>query len=228
MIAQDSKRSTMDLQASLKMLGIAGGTIGLLGILLPVLAYAPGHPGFLPFTTYLSDMGATPVWPQVLFNAPMLINSPLRFLFLVLLVTRLIQLGAGRAFAWSALIAGFVSMCGTILMSAVPYTMNSAIHELGIPTFFLGVVVVQTLLGVTEWKHKELQRLLPWLCFEVVAAYLSFFILEMLYEAGLVGRTVPIFPEWLCAASLLVWVFAHALLLGKTRSLPAGSPAPAL
>jgi hypothetical protein len=29
---------------------------------------------------------------------------------------------------------------------------------------------------------------------------------------------VPIFPEWLCAASLLVWVFAHGLVLGKEDS----------
>jgi hypothetical protein len=163
----------------------------------------------------LSDMGATPVWPQVLFNAPMLINSPLRYLFLVLLVVRLLQLGAGRGFAWAALIAGAFSTCGTIILSAVPETTDAAVHEMGIPIFFLGVVVVQMLLGVTEWRLKSMPRLLPVLCFVVVAVYLLFFILVMLYKGSIIGRTVPIFPEWLCAVSLLFWVFAHGLVMGR-------------
>jgi hypothetical protein len=29
-----------------------------------------------------------------------------------------------------------------------------------------------------------------------------------------VVSTKPIFPEWLCALSLLVWVFAHGIILG--------------
>jgi hypothetical protein len=193
MLAQNWKSTNLNLQYGLKLLGIVGGSIGILGILLPAIAY----------------------WPQVLFNAPMLINSPLRYLFLVLLVVRLLQLGAGRGFAWAALIAGVISTCGTIIMSAVPYTTDAAVHEIGIPIFFLGVVIVQMLLGVTEWRLKSVPRLLPVLCFVVVAAYVLFFILVMLYEGSIIGRTVPIFPEWLCAVSLLIWVFAHGLVMGR-------------
>jgi hypothetical membrane protein len=215
MSTQDIKPGSISIARSLQVVALASGTIGVLGILLAALAYAPGHPGFLPFTTYLSDMGATPVWPQVFFNTSMLINSPLRYVVLALLVLHLTRWGAGRAFAWSVLVAGAVSTAGTILMSAVPYSLDAAVHKLGIPTFFPGVVVVQTLLGLREWKLKAVPRLLPWLCFLVVACYLVFFILIMLAETGSLGRSVPIFPEWLCAASLLVWVFAHGLILGR-------------
>ncbi len=86
---------------------------------------------------------------------------------------------------------------------------------MGIPIYFLGVVVVQTLLGVTGWRRKSVPRPLPVLCFVVVVAYLLFFVLVLLYPSGVIGRTVPIFPEWLCAFTLLVWVFAHGLVLGK-------------
>jgi len=215
MNAQDIKRGSIGVARSLKVVALVSGTIGVLGILLAALAYAPGHAGFLPFTTYLSDMGATPVWPQVFFNTSMLINSPLRYVVLALLVLRLTQWGAGRAFAWSVLAAGAVSTAGTILMSAVPYSLDAAVHKMGIPIFFLGVVVVQTLLGLREWKLKAVPRLLPVLCFLVVVCYLVFFVLIMLAETGSLGRSAPIFPEWLCAASLLVWVFAHGLVLGR-------------
>jgi len=49
----------------------------------------------------------------------------------------------------------------------------------------------------------------------VVAIYLIFFTLEMLYEAGAVGHTTPVLWEWMCALSLLAWVFAHSIILGK-------------
>jgi hypothetical membrane protein len=218
MLAQTTKNPSLDLLSSLKLIGMISGGIGILGIILPAIAYAP-QGGFLPFTTYLSDMGATPVWPQVLFNAPMLMNVPLRYLFLVLLVLHLRQAGAGRGFAWAALIAGAISTSGTILLSAVPETLDAAIHEMGIPIFFLGVVVSQAVLGVTEWKLKTVPRLLPSLSFLVIAAYLTFFVLVMLYRGGLVGRSTPIFPEWLCAAALLAWLLAHALMLDKASAV---------
>jgi hypothetical membrane protein len=215
MIAQNTKHTTLSIPYSLKMVGIFSGTIGILGIILPMIAYAPEHPGFIPFTTYLSDMGATPVWPQILFNAGMLLNSPLRYLFLVLLVLRLTQLGASRGFDWAALIIGAFSTSGTIIMSAVPHSMDATIHEMGIPIYFLGVVILQTLIGVREWKLKAVPRILASLCYVVVAVYLVFFVLVMLYESGNLSRTTPIIWEWLCATSLLVWVFVHSIILGK-------------
>lgn len=215
MIAQNTKQITLSIPLTLKVTGLASGTLGVLGIVLTVLAYAPGHPGFLPFTTYLSEMGATPVWPQILWNAAMLINAPLRYLVLVLLVLRLLQLGAGSRMAWAVLIVGVLSPLGTIIMSAVPLNMHAEIHELGIPVYFFGVVILQTLIGIQEWKLKAVPRLLPALSFAVVASYLLFFVLMMLYMAGSISRTVPVFPEWICAAVLLVWVFAHSLILGQ-------------
>jgi hypothetical membrane protein len=207
----------LSIPRSLRAVGLITGSIGVLEILLATIAYAAIKPGFDLLATYLSDIGATPVWPQVFFNAGMLIVSPLRYVVLVLLVLRLYQLGAGRAFGIAVLILGVFTTIGTIIMTAVPYTVDMNIHKLGIPFFFFGVVILQTVVGLQEWKIKAVPRSLPILCFIVVATYLIFLTLEMLYEADVVSRTTPVFWEWLCGISLLAWVFAQSLILGSEK-----------
>lgn len=81
--------------------------------------------------------------------------------------------------------------------------------------FFFGVVLLQAVVGVREWQIKVVPRILPILCFSVVATYLTFFTLEMLSEAGAVSRSTPVPWEWLCSISLLAWVFAHSIVLGR-------------
>ena len=75
-------------------------------------------------------------------------------------------------------------------MTAVPYTVDANIHKLGMPLFFFGVVAI----------------------------YLIFFTLEMLYEADVVSRNTPVPWEWLCGISLLAWVFSHSLILGREET----------
>ena len=207
--------SELSIAHSLKTVGLVTAGIGLLGIVLSTVAYAVVNPGFDLLATYLSDIGATPVWPQIFFNAGMLIVSPLRYVVLVLLVLRLYQFGAGYRFGMTALILGLFTTIGTIIMTAVPYSVDITIHKLGMPLFFFGVVLFQAVIGLEEWKLKSVPRSLPILCFAVVAIYLVFFTLEMLYEGGIVSRNTPILWEWLCGLSLLVWVFAHSVILGK-------------
>lgn len=217
MLVSSRTQSMLSIPLSLRAIGLATGTIGVLEVFLSTLAYAVVEPGFDLLATYLSDIGATPVWPQVIFNAGMLIVSPLRYVVLVLLVLRLYQLGAGRVFGKTVLFLGAFTTLGTIIMTAVPYTVDVTIHKLGMPLFFFGVVLLQTVVGVQEWRLKAVPRGLPVLSFAVVASYLIFFVLEMLYEAGLVSRSTPAPWEWLCAISLLAWVFAHSLILGKDK-----------
>jgi hypothetical membrane protein len=208
----------LSIPRSLKVVGLVTGSIGVLAIVLSALAYAVVKPGFDILATYLSDIGATPIWPQIFFNVGMLVVSPLRYVVLVLLVLRLYQFGAGRAFGTGVLILGVFTTVGTIIMTAVPYTVDVNVHKLGMPLFFFGVVILQAVVGVREWQLKAVPRSLPILCFVVVAIYLIFFILEMLYEAEAVGRATPVPWEWLCALSLLVWVFAHSIVLGKDEA----------
>lgn len=205
----------LNIPRSLKIVGIVSGCIGVLTILLSSAAYMIANPGSNLFVRYLSDIGATPTWPQVFFNTGMLIVSPLRYVVLVLLVLRLSQLGTGRPFAVTVLSFGVLTTLGTIIMSAVPYTVNVNIHKLGIPLFFFGVVFLQLVVGLKEWQFKALPRILPVLCFSVVAIYLIFFTLQMLQEAGAVSREAPAPWEWLCSVSLIAWVFVHAILLGR-------------
>lgn len=219
MITRAEKYITLSIPRSLKAVGLTAGTIGVLEIILATLAYAAVKPGFDLFATYLSDIGATPVWPQIFFNAGMLIIAPLRYIMLVLLVFRLYQLGAGRGFGAAVLTLGAFTTLGTILMTAVPYTVDASIHKLGMPLFFFGVVILQSVVGVRQWQIKAVPRSLPVFCFVVVAIYLIFFTLEMLYEAGAVSRNAPVPWEWLCGISLIAWVFAQSILLGKDSGM---------
>jgi len=215
---QALQNPTLSLPRSLKIVGLVAGSIGVLEIVLSTIAYAVVKPGFDLLATYLSDMGATPVWPQIIFNAGMLIASPLRYIVLVLLVLRLYPLGAGRAFGTTVLVLGVFTTLGTIIMTAVPYTVDVKVHKIGMPLVFFGVVFLQSVVGVREWQRMAVPRSLPILCFVVVVTNLVFFTLEMMYETGVVSHSTPVPWEWLCAISLLAWVFAHSILLGKEET----------
>jgi hypothetical membrane protein len=205
----------ISIPGALRLIGIAGGTIGILTVLLATLAYIPGHPDFSVFTTYLSNIGDTPGWPQILFNSGTLIASPLRFLIVALLALRLRQMGAGRLFLTFALIIGFISTFGTILMTAIPFSVAPPIHKSGIGLYFLGVVFLQTLIFFKQWSLKDVPRILPILSILMVVVYLIFFVLIILYEqAGLVSQSTPVIWEWMCVSLGFVWVFAQSILLG--------------
>ncbi len=195
------------------------GTWAILVVLMATLAYLTEHPDFSLFTTYLSDIGDTPGWPQIIFNSGTLIAAPMRFLMVVLLVLRLAQLGAGRIFAVSAVIVGFTASLGTVLMTAVPFSVAPAVHKTGIPLYFLGVVVLQTLIGIREWSLRDIPKILPGLSFLMVAMYFIFAALVMLYERGVVGRNTPVIWEWLAFLTPIVWLFAQSILLGKKDSV---------
>jgi hypothetical membrane protein len=219
MYLQDSRRTTLSIPIVLKVLGIAGGTLGILIVVGAVLAYLPDHPDFSPFTTFLSDIGDTAGWPQVVFNSGTLISSPVRFLVLVLLVLRLSQFGTGRGFAAAVLIIGALSALGTVLMTAVPFSVGPTIHKMGIPLYFFGVVPLQIIIGLREWKLRDVPRALPVVSFALAGAYGVFFTLMVLYEMEVVGRGAPVIWQWLGFALSIAWVYAHGILLGQREPI---------
>jgi len=216
MLAKTHDQTVISIPGALKLVGIIAGTWAIMVVLAATLAYLPDHPDFSLFTTYLSDIGDTGGWPQLLFNSGTLIAAPIRYLVIVLLVLRLAQLGAGRVFAVSALIIGFVSSSGTVLMTAIPFSVAPAIHKLGIPLYFMGVVVLQTLIGIREWSLRDVPKILPGLSFLMVVVFFIFATLVILYEQGTVGRNTPVIWEWLAFLSSVIWVFAQSILLGRT------------
>jgi hypothetical membrane protein len=218
MLAQRNNQTVIHIPRALKLIGIIGGLWAILVVLAATLAYLPEHPGFSLFTTYISDIGDTAGLPQILFNSGTLIAAPIRYLVLVLLVLRLTELGAGRGFAVVTLIIGLISGVGTILMTAVPLSVLPTVHKLGIPLYFLGVVVLQTLIGTREWSMKDVPKILPGLSFLMVITYLFFATLIVLYEHGVVGRDTPAIWEWLAFFSSVVWLFVQSILLGKMDS----------
>ena len=216
MSVQISHISTISIPRGLKLVGILGGVWAILSILGAVIAYLPEHPDFSIFNTYLSDIGATPTWPQIIFNSCTLIAVPIRYLVLALLIMRLMQLGAGKSFAIATLIIGFLSTTGTALMTATPYTVSMALHKTGIGLYFLGVIVLQTIIFIREWSLRSVPKVLPALSLLMALLYLVFLTMFILYEQGVVSRTAPVIWEWLSILSSIVWMLAQSILLGKT------------
>jgi hypothetical membrane protein len=196
--------------------GTAAFILGILTVLTSVLAYVPANPGFSIFTTYLSDIGDTPGWPQILFNSGTLLAAPLRYAVIIMLVLRLRSFNDNKkSFEVAVLSVGAVSTLGTVFMTAVPFSVGPAVHKGGIGLYFLGVVFLQSLVGVKERSIKELPRVLSLLSFTIVASYLLFFVLVILYETGNIGRNTPVFWEWMCYFTSMGWLWAHTIILGK-------------
>jgi hypothetical membrane protein len=190
--------------------------LAILTVLTSVLAYLPDNPDFSIFTTYLSDIGDTPGWPQILFNSGTILAAPLRYAVIVLLVLRLRSFyDNSKSFEVAVLTIGAISTIGTVVMTAVPFSVGPAVHKSGIGLYFLGVVFLQSVIGIKEITIKELPRSLPAWSFTIVACYLLFFVLVILYETGNIGRNTPVFWEWMCFFTSMGWLLGHSYLLGK-------------
>lgn len=209
----EQNRTLISLPRFLKFVGITAGTVGLCVVLLASLAYALQHPDFSLFKTFLSTIGDTPGWPQVIFNSGTLIVVPLRYLVIILFALRLYHLGAGRTFMVSVLVIGFLSTLGTYLMTAVPFSLAPAVHKTGIGFYFLGIVILQSVVFIKQWSMKGINRWLPIISMVVVLTFISFFTLLMLYERGIIGPSAAVFFEWLCFTTSIIWVFAQSILL---------------
>jgi len=205
------------IPASLKLVGVIGSLWALFTIIGASIAYSSLNPNFSPFTTYLSDIGDTTGWPQIIFNSGTLIGVPICYLVLVLLVLRLSQLGAGRNFAIATLTIGFLSTLGTALLTATPFSVSPIVHKTGIVLYFFGVVILQATIFIKEWAMKDLPGILPFSCAALVVIFLIFFCLMVLYSQGIVSRSVPTIWEWLSIFSSIVWMLIQSLILGKSE-----------
>ena len=214
MVAISRNQNVISIPASLKVIGIFGATFGLIGTLLATLTYLSGHSDFSMFTTFLSDIGDTHGWPQVLFNSTTLIMAPIRYLIIVLVVLCLSRIGAGSTFVKAILIFGAISTFGTVMMTAVPFSVSKAIHLASIPLYFFGLAICQTIVGIEEWILR-VPRILPILSFLLVIAFLVFFVLVVLFEANVVSRAAAPIWQWIGFFISLIWVYAHSIILHK-------------
>jgi hypothetical protein len=127
-------------------------------------------------------------------------------------------LGAGRSFFISILTIGLISTIGTVIMTAVPYSISVPIHKMGIPLYFFGVVILQSLIGIKELSLNKVPKVLAWLSFLVVIIFFIFATLAMLQGKGLVDRNMPVIWEWLAFFVSIIWVFAQSILLSRYNS----------
>jgi hypothetical membrane protein len=103
MLAKEKGHNLIAVPEALKSVGYLAGILGILVVLVSTMVYLPGNPDFSLFTTYLSDIGDTVGWPQIIFNSGTILSAPIRYLFIVLFVMRLSQMGAGRSFSIAVL-----------------------------------------------------------------------------------------------------------------------------
>lgn len=215
--------ATIRVTKALRTVGIIGVLLGIGTVLWSTLLYIQEHE-FSFYATYLSDIGNTPRWPQVVFNSGMLIISPVRYIFLVLVVLQLTHLGAGRAFSATTLSVGALVVFGSIGMSAAPHSLSLALHKMSALLYFFGVVILQTLIAAQEFRRR-LTVILPLSSLTVVAVYLIFAVLlSLVGKVEGVSRNTPVIWEWLAFCSLMVWLIVHSVLLGDVQSNRKPSP----
>ena len=213
--------ATWRVGVAIRVLGVILIALSLATVTVSALLYAQLQP-FSLFTTYLSDMGNTPPWPQALFNGGMLVGTPLRFLFLLLLVSQLLHLGAGRAFAVAALLLGAANMLANVAMFVVPFGLARSIHMTAAMIAFFGTVALFLLLAAKEWRLR-LPALLPVASLLGAMASLVFAtLLSMVGRLPGVTRETPVIWEWLVFVAFMFWSGTHLVLLG--RDLPPGRP----
>jgi hypothetical membrane protein len=209
-----TRDTTLPISRTLKIVGFSGAVLGIATVFLSTDVYIQNH-AFSFFSTYLSDIGDTPGWPQVIFNTGMLIAVPVRYLFLILLLLRLSDLGAGKLFGVLALSIGTLVVVGSIGLAAVPYSLNLALHKSSAMLYFFGVVILQTLIGIQEFRRK-LPILLPVSSLAVVAIYLVFAVLlASIGKIEGITRNTPVIWEWLAFCSLMFWLISHSAVLGR-------------
>ncbi len=210
------KTVNINLAKMLRVVGIIGVVLGLTTVLWSLVLYA-GANQFSFFETYLSDMGNKSGWPQVVFNSGMLLSAPMRYLFLALLVMQLLNFGASRSFVVAALITGAFVVIGSIGVSAIPYSLHLKMHMTSAMIYFFGVVILQTIIAVQEWRRK-LPLILPVSSILVVVIYLIFAsLMSMVGKVEGITRGTPVIWEWLAFCSLMLWLVAHTVILGRQK-----------
>jgi hypothetical membrane protein len=208
--------ASISVTKALRILGSIGFVLGTGTVLCSLLLYIQQNE-FSVFVTYLSDIGNKPGWPQVVFNSGMLISSPIRYLFLVLLILQLSYFGASRAFATAALVIGGFVVIGSIGVSAIPFSLNLKLHKTSALIYFFGVVVLQTMIALQEGRRK-LPLILPISSIAVVAVYLIFAVLlSLVGKVEAITRDTPVIWEWLAFCSLMFWLIVHTVLLGSVK-----------
>lgn len=212
----ESPRAQVDVPHAMLVIGPLGLVVGIGTILASAVAYAAER-DFSLLTTYISDFGSASGWPHAIFTAGMLIAAPLRYLFLFLLLTQLVHLGASPRFRATLLVVGAFVVLGSVGTAAVPFTLHLPTHMGSAFLYFFGTVILQSALAVQEWRLR-LPALLPLTSIAVVAVYFVFAaLLALVGRIEDIDRNTPVPWEWLAFATLMLWLAAHTVMLGARR-----------
>jgi len=197
-----------------RVIAVVSLVVGMLTVIFAVVAYVPAHPQFSILNTYLSDIGDTVGWPQIIFNNGTILAAPLRVMVVVFLLLVLRGYDGRRPrFERAALVLAVVSAFGTVCMTAVPYSTGPAVHKAGIGLYFIGAVFLQSVLGLKMLKIKELPHMLPVLSFFIVVCFVAFLFFYLMLQSGGDVRALSVFWEWMCFFSSMLWLAGHLVFL---------------
>src|SRR5512140_1489991 len=142
----------IEIPGALKALCLWSALMAVCSTVAAAGLYLPSHPQFSVTTTYLSEIGGAGGWPASIFNAGLLMVAPLRFLVAVVLTLRLREFGLSRRIANLIVGLAFVTASGTVLMTVSPFNVGPAEHRLGILLYFVGTVVVMSVITAVELR----------------------------------------------------------------------------
>lgn len=92
-LASAERSKAISTARALRVIGLVGLAMGLATVISATLAYLPSHPEFSFFTTYLSDIGDSPGWSQILFNSGTLLSATMRVVIIAVLAIRFREFG---------------------------------------------------------------------------------------------------------------------------------------
>jgi len=167
---------------------------------------------------YLSDLGSIPLGTTenkfylyaIVFNSGMFVVSLFRIIVSLFLIRYLILHNCPKKLAWLTFGIGLIATSGSLIVSAVPYSVSYNVHLMGAFLLFIGATISGTLLTFAEFKSEEIPKILPISIIINVLAYGIFATLLFGTRLGLPER-LPCVWEWIAFLTSLTWLAIHGI-----------------
>jgi hypothetical protein len=189
-----------------------GFTVVLFSSCLVIYLAAGGS--FNPLTMYISDLGEIPGWTSVIYKSGMIFLVPVRFLFLLFILSVLKQFRIHKGYLNLLLTLGILTSLGTIGMSAVSYELSNILHIASAFVYFFPALLIQAFLSAIEAKRIDLPKILPISGFVNVGGY-AFFLVSLILALKMPGfpKFLATASEWTIFITLMLWLVVHSLYL---------------
>ncbi len=175
--------------------------------LISVILY--NDPNYSLFTHYVSDLGASTSGSVIFWSVNMIIASPLRVLIGLYMLGLLAKRGVNEKYIKITLYLIVIGAIGSIIIAINPHDTSRTFHLIGAFTYFIGVVIGQSIFFKMELEAEKIPKYLPFVSILVVVVYFTFLSLEILVLVTGFLREIACFSEWMAFFSLMAWLGLH-------------------